>query len=124
MKNRCKRSKTWNYNRYGGAGITYDPRWDVFAEFFADMGQRPEGTTLDRIDSTQNYCKNNCRWATPAQQQANRKNCLILTHNGVTKTAAEWSVDLGLSKGAVWNRVMLQNWPVDKAVTLPKGSRL
>lgn len=75
--------------------------------------------TLDRIDNTKGYFKENCRWATPAQQQANRKNCMHLTYNGVTKTSAEWARDLGLAKGAVWGRIKL-GWPVEKAVTFRK----
>lgn len=109
-----------NYARYGGAGVTYDKLWDSYDQFLQDMGERPDGMTLDRIDSSKGYSKQNCRWATPAQQQANRKNCMHLTYQGVTQTAAEWSRQLGLAKGAVWNRIK-NGWPVELAVTAPKG---
>ena len=120
LRNRCNNKNTWNYARYGGAGIKYDPAWNSYEAFLEDMGERPEGMTLDRIDNSKNYCKDNCRWATAAEQQANRRNCMHLTYNGITKTAAEWSKQLGLAKGAVWNRIKA-GWPLELAVTKRKA---
>jgi len=108
-----------NYERYGAKGVTFDPRWNKYKDFLEDMGERPDGMTLDRIDPSKGYSKENCRWATPAQQQANRKNCMHLTYNGITQTAADWARSLGLAKGAVWNRIKA-GWPVEKAVTTRK----
>jgi hypothetical protein len=73
MRARCLRPTASNYARYGGRGITIDPRWDVFANFLEDMGERPKGKTLDRIDPDGNYCKDNCRWATAAEQRLNQR---------------------------------------------------
>lgn len=74
MKQRCLNPKATGYARYGGAGITVCDRWLEFANFLADMGERPEGTTLDRIDSSKGYEPGNCRWATRAEQNRNRPN--------------------------------------------------
>ena len=119
MRNRCDYACSGNYSRYGAVGVTYVSDWKSYDKFLEDVGERPEGMTLDRIDSSKGYSKENCRWATPSQQQSNRKNCMHLTYNGITKTAAEWASDLNLTKGAVWNRIKL-GWPVEKAVTTRK----
>lgn len=74
MKQRCLNPKAPNYHKYGALGITVDPMWVTsFEAFFKHMGERPPGTSLDRIDSTGNYEPGNCRWATPMEQRHNRK---------------------------------------------------
>jgi len=123
MKMRCTLPSMPSYKNYAGKGIGFDESWNDFNKFYEDMGERPEGMTLDRIDSSKGYSKDNCRWATPAQQQANRKNCMHLTYNGVTQTAAEWSRSIGLTKAAVWQRIVKYGWTVEQALTLPKGAR-
>lgn len=79
MKKRCLNSTHPDWSNYGGRGITVCNRWlgkHGFENFLADMGKRPEGRTLDRIDVNGNYERTNCRWATPAVQNANRRCCL------------------------------------------------
>lgn len=70
MKRRCSNPAHQNYEHYSKLG--FDPSWTYFENFFLDMGVRPEGTSLDRIDNTKGYCKENCRWATKSVQQHNR----------------------------------------------------
>lgn len=74
MKTRCYNTKDEHYPRYGGRGIYVCYEWvNSFEAFLRDMGERPEGRTLDRIDNERHYTKDNCRWATPQEQAYNRK---------------------------------------------------
>jgi hypothetical protein len=74
MLRRCNDPKQKQYHDYGGRGISVHPDWCDFAAFYAHMGDRPEGTTLDRIDTDGNYEPGNCRWATRSEQRRNQRN--------------------------------------------------
>lgn len=86
MKMRCSNINSAAYVRYGKEGITYDSRWECFENFLEDMGEAPDDMSLDRIDNTFGYSKDNCRWATNTTQARNRskrKNCKHSEHVGV-----------------------------------------
>jgi hypothetical protein len=68
MTQRCRNPKTKNYKNYGGSGITVCKRWDEFTNFLADMGERPERTTLGRFGDIGNYTPSNCAWQTHEEQ--------------------------------------------------------
>jgi len=73
MKYRCSNPKNSRYKDYGGRGISVCERWLSFTNFLADMGERPEGMTIDRKNVNGNYEPSNCRWATPIEQSANKR---------------------------------------------------
>lgn len=77
MKQRCTNPNSTNYRIYGGRGITFDPKWKELLRFIEDMGTRPKGKSLDRIDNDKGYSKENCRWSTPKEQANNRRNKTI-----------------------------------------------
>lgn len=88
---RCENPNNPAYGDYGGRGIKVCSRWYDFDVFVTDMGVRPEGSTLNRIDNNGHYEKDNCEWAAPAAQQRNKRSNALLTYRGETKTIAEWS---------------------------------
>lgn len=91
---------------YAGRGITIeDPRWLKFDNFLADMGIRPEGTTLGRKDNDKGYSKRNCRWETKPQQYSNRRTSVLLTFKGETHTISEWSRITGINHRTIGARL-------------------
>jgi hypothetical protein len=102
MRSRCRDLKDTDY---GGRGISVDPSWENFDSFLADMGDRPPGTSLDRVDVNKGYGPGNCRWASQTEQIRNRRSTRTLTIDGATRSIAEWSEISGVKLGVIINRL-------------------
>lgn len=117
MHERCRNQNRADYKWYGGRGIKVCERWSTLANFVADMGDRPKGAQLDRIDNSKDYSPENCRWVSPAQNSNNRRTNRHITINGITKTLAEWIADSGVKPSTVHQRFYVYGWPIEKALT-------
>ena len=122
IKSRCNCPGDRAYHNYGGRGIKLSPEWSPFEKFkaWAEGNGYKEGLWIDRIDNNKDYSPDNCRWATPKEQQNNKRTNLLITIGGVTKTATEWADSSGISSATLYRRVQL-GWqgedilkPVDK----------
>lgn len=120
MRQRCNDANCKEYPRYGGRGIKVSQEWNDFAVFYADMGPRPKGMSIDRIDNDAGYSKENCRWATRKEQSRNRRNTVFAEVNGVLKTVSEWCEHYDISRNTVYERIK-RGWDWQNAITIPKG---
>lgn len=115
LRRRCNSPKDTAYKHYGGRGITYDPAWEKFETFFADMGDSHKpGLEIDRIDVNGHYTKSNCRWATRKEQLNNTRRCHLLTYKGETHNITEWARKLEIPAYQIWNRLRA-GWSVEEA---------
>jgi hypothetical protein len=120
MIQRCTNSNFTKYPRYGGRGITVCDEWKTFSRFYEDMGDRPIGFQLDRIDNNKGYSKGNCRWASIKTQARNRSNNRMIEINGESKTMAEWCEIYGISNVMVRMRIHRGINPVDALLKEPR----
>ena len=119
MKERVNNPNHVHHGRY--VHIQIWEAWQSFEAFARDMGERPYGMTLDRIDNTGDYTPENCRWASPAEQNLNKSNNVRLTIDGVTKTVTEWArhPKAAVSRALIYQRVR-RGWPDRDCVFAPK----
>lgn len=121
MRRRCDDPDDPRYPKYGARGIRVCDRWrENFDAFLADVGPRPPGMWLERIDNDGNYEPGNCRWATPAEQQRNTRRNVRLTVGGETMTVTDWAIRLGCSKHVLHQRLR-RGWSPDRVVGTPIG---
>lgn len=123
MKRRCSCPTQTGYERYGGRGITYDSKWETFEGFYEDMGERPgPNYDLDRIDNNGNYCKENCRWVTHAENCKNRggrRPTRLYTFDGKTMCIADWAKEIGIAPQSLQKRLN-KGWPLELALSSEK----
>ena len=120
MQMRCKNPNAPGYSDYGGRGITIE--YGSFEEFLADVGPRPAGMEIDRVDNDGNYAPGNCRWATRRDQSRNTRRTLRVTFRGDTRTLVDWCEQLGLPYFATYQRLR-SGWSAERALTEPVRSR-
>jgi hypothetical protein len=123
MRSRCQNPNDKDFSRYGSRGINVCKEWESFENFYADMGPRPAGTTVERKDNNGPYCPQNCRWATPLEQTRNRKNSITVDYQGEAHHLIDLCNAHGADYSTVHSRIFKHGWPVDMALTLPKNSR-
>ena len=117
MRSRALNPKNDSYEHYGMRGITICSQWaDDYDQFFADMGECPEGLTLERIDVNGNYEPTNCCWATVKDQLNNQRRNRRITFEGVTKNLSQWAEDRGLGADTLYRRLL--RMPVERALTI------
>lgn len=116
IKQRCLNKNHSDYINYGGRGITICNEWiDSFETFIKDMGNCPIGFSIDRIDNSKGYSKENCRWANNYMQSRNKRNNRYYELNGKIQVLQDWANDLGISFSTICER--LEKWDLEKALT-------
>ena len=118
-KRRCDYPGATGYRDYGGRGITVCGRWrDSYQAFLDDMGERPTGHSIDRIDRNGNYEPGNCRWAARETQNNNTSRNRMLEFQGREQTISQWAKECGLTHSIVSKRLKL-GWSIERTLTQP-----
>ena len=121
MIQRCYDVAHKQYKNYGGRGIKVCDRWlESFDNFYEDMGNCPDGLSLDRKDNEGDYYKENCRWATWKEQQNNRRNNVWKEYKGEKKTVSQWACNLNMDPNTLGTRFN-RGWSIERALTTPVG---
>ena len=111
MKHRCGNPKRPEY-----VNVSYCKEWETFEGFFKDMGIRPDGTSLDRIDPNGNYCPENCRWADWETQENNKRNNRYFEYDGCVLTLPQIARKYKVSRSNLANKIYLYNMSIDEAM--------
>lgn len=120
MRGRVLNPNNPSFPLYGGRGIKICPQWDSYAQFLADMGPRPRGYSLDRIDPDGDYDPENCRWASASTQSRNTRAARIVDYHGVPVRLADLADASGVRYGLLHYRIHTLGWSAERAVSEPK----
>jgi hypothetical protein len=107
-RERCLNPNHVSYPNYGGRGIKF--LYTSFEQFLADVGERPDGSSIERIDNNGHYEVGNCKWATTVEQNNNRRNNRLVTAFGRARTVASWAREHGKGYGTVRHRLRKLGW--------------
>lgn len=119
MRRRCLNPKREDYALYGKRNISICKRWDDFTLFYKDMGDRPNGASLDRINNDGDYCPENCRWATNKEQALNKRTTLKRKYKGKVQSVMTICEKEGKDYGFVRSR-LARGWSIKDAINIPK----
>lgn len=119
MRARCNNPKDKGFKNYGGRGIKVCEEWSKFENFIRDMGERPMGMSIDRVDNDGDYCKSNCRWTTRSVQENNKRSNARYEFEGKNLTQAQWAQEVGIGYGTLQSRILRLGWSIEKALTTP-----
>lgn len=122
-RRRCHNRNHHKWPSYGGAGVTFCERWNNFENFLRDMGERPQGTTLDRIDGSKGYEPGNCRWATAKEQALNKAGIRRYAFHGQMLSIGELRDLTQLSDSLLRGRIVTRGWDAEKAVSTPRTTK-
>ena len=122
IKMRCLNPNDTGYHNYGGRGIKVCERWLDFDTFLHDMGARPNGFEIGRIDNNGDYEPGNCRWETRREQMSNTRRSHMLTWKGKTMTLTEWAKRLGITPNALTDRIR-RKLPMDQIMQVGNQGR-
>lgn len=123
MLQRCYSEGNPAFKNYGARGIRVWSKWHKFENFYADMGAKPEGVDLDRIDNNKGYSPKNCRWATRKENIRNTRSVVRITINGETKAASEWAEIIGGERHLVLRRYRT-GWRGENLLLPPSQQKL
>lgn len=118
MLQRCGNPNSMYFSRYGGRGIVVCERWKSFANFLADMGERPSGCSIERLNNDGPYEPSNCKWSTAAEQSRNKSNNVFLEWRGERRCLSDWVGHNGLTRSAIKAR-LARGWTVERTLETP-----
>ncbi len=119
MKNRCLNKNNHAYDKYGGRGIMVCNRWMKFDNFYADMGEKPEGMSIERTDNSKGYSPENCKWATCIEQANNTRKNKCYEYNGESLTIPQWGRKLSINHKMLAKRIR-NGMSIEDAILNPK----
>jgi hypothetical protein len=116
---RCSNPNHASWEYYGGRGIKVCERWLSLENFITDMGEPPEGLSIERIDSNGNYEPSNCKWATQKEQILSKRNRRLITFDNKTQSVSEWAREYNITTNLLFGRLNM-GWDLERALTQPK----